>query len=36
MFCNVEFLVGYSVENVYMEEKEEACLSLAEIAKNTG
>ncbi|XP_069698314.1 importin-4-like [Periplaneta americana] len=31
-----EEVAGYSVENVYVEEKEEACIALTEIAKNTG
>lgn len=31
-----EEVAGYSVENVYIEEKEEACVALTEIAKNTG
>ncbi|PNF42980.1 hypothetical protein B7P43_G09585 [Cryptotermes secundus] len=31
-----EDIAGYSVENVYVEEKEEACIALTEIAKNTG
>lgn len=31
MFC-----LAYTVENAYVEEKEEACLALREIAEHTG
>ena len=30
------FIVGYTFDNVYVQEKEEACIALTEIAKNTG
>lgn len=31
-----EDIVGYTFDNVYVQEKEEACIALTEIAKNTG
>jgi hypothetical protein len=36
MYSNLDFILGYSIENVYVEEKEEACVALTEIARNTG
>ena len=33
---NDDEIAGYSVENAYMDEKEDACRSLGEIAVNAG
>jgi hypothetical protein len=33
---NVDFITGYCFQSVHMDEKEEACRALSEIAKNCG
>lgn len=33
---NVDFIIGYCIHSADMEEKEEACRALSEIAKNCG
>jgi hypothetical protein len=33
--CNIDFLLGYSIENGYVEDKATACTVLKEIAEIT-
>ena len=35
-FCSFLFECRYSVENAYLEEKEDTCNALGEIAENSG
>lgn len=35
-FINLDIFLGWSVENDYIDEKEQACLALKEIAEFTG